>query len=123
MRSVKAAFPITVSVALIVAVTAVLWQLKSNGVGSGGLIYIYLLPVALIAAYNSYLALSCGALALLCADYFLQEPVYSFANDNPLEYGDLFCFAILAAITIKFIRELLRPRPKVLESRSRYRWS
>jgi K+-sensing histidine kinase KdpD len=123
MRSVKTAFPIAVSVGLILTVTAVLWRLNSNGAGSGGLIYIYLLPVALIAAYNSYLALACAGLALLCADYFLQEPIYSLANDNPLEYGDLFCFAVLAAITIKFIRELLRPRPKVLQARSRYRWS
>jgi K+-sensing histidine kinase KdpD len=122
MRSMKTALPIAVSVGLILVVTAVLWRLKSNGAGSGGLIYIYLLPVALIAAYNSYLALFCGATALVCADYFLQDPVYSFANDNPLEYGDLFCFAVLAAIAIKFIRELLRPRPKILEARSRYRW-
>jgi|SRR5689334_3912348 K+-sensing histidine kinase KdpD len=123
MRSAKTAFPIAVSVGLILAVTAMLWRLKANGAGSGGLIYIYLLPVALIAAYNSYLALFCVATALFCADYFLQEPIYSLANDSPLEYGDMFCFAVLAAIAIKFIRELLRPRPKILEARSRYRWS
>jgi K+-sensing histidine kinase KdpD len=122
MRSVKTAFPIAVSVGLILAVTAVLWRLNSNGTGSGGLVYIYLLPVALIAAYSGYLALFCAATALFCADFFLQDPIYSLANDNPLEYGDLFCFAVLAAITIKFIRELLRPRPKILEAKSRYRW-
>jgi hypothetical protein len=72
MRSAKTAFPIAVSVGLILAVTAMLWRLKANGAGSGGLIYIYLLPVALIAAYNSYLALFCVATALFCADYFLQ---------------------------------------------------
>ena len=27
---------------------------------------------------------------LICADYFLQKPLYIFGNDNPLEYGDLF---------------------------------
>jgi hypothetical protein len=46
------------------------------------------------------------------ADFFLQAPQYSFVNDNPLEYGDLFAFALLAATAIKFIRELVRPRPK-----------
>jgi hypothetical protein len=47
----------------------------------------------------------CTAIALVSADYFLQEPLYSFANDNPLEYGDLICFALLAVTAIKFIRE------------------
>jgi K+-sensing histidine kinase KdpD len=123
MRTLKTAFPIAVSIALMLTVTAVLWRLKSNAAGGGALIYIYLLPVALIAAYNSYLALLCAGLALLCADYFLQDPPFSFSIDSALDYGDLFCFAVLAAITIKLIREILRPRPKVLQARSRYRWS
>jgi len=43
----------------------------------------------LIAAlYNGRLALLCTAMAMVCADYFLQEPLYTFANDNPLEYGE-----------------------------------
>jgi hypothetical protein len=47
---------------------------------------------------------------LICADYFLQKPLYIFGNDNPLEYGDLFVFALLAVTAIKFIRVLVRPR-------------
>jgi K+-sensing histidine kinase KdpD len=107
--------PIAVSIGLILAVTAILWQIKlpTTGRVSYGLVYIYLFPVGLIAAlYNGPLAVLSSAIALLCADFFLQAPQYSFVNDNPLEYGDLFAFALLAATAIKFIRELVRPRPK-----------
>src|SRR4029077_8527780 len=47
---------------------------------------------------------------LLCADFFLQPPLYSFVNDNPLEYGDLVAFALLAVTAIKFIREAASPK-------------
>jgi K+-sensing histidine kinase KdpD len=84
--------------------------------GSHRLVYFYLFPVALIAAlYNGRVAVLCTAIALVCADYFLQEPLYSLANDNPLEYGDLIWFAVLAAIGIKFIRVLVRHRAKIRE--------
>jgi K+-sensing histidine kinase KdpD len=73
----------------------------------------------LIAALcNGRLAVLSTAVALVCADYFLQEPLYSFANDNPREYGDLVCFTVLALTAIKFIRELVRPRANDLETQS-----
>jgi K+-sensing histidine kinase KdpD len=124
MRVVKGVFPIAASLALIAAVTAVLWQVHLTTGGSNGLVYIYLFPVALIAAlYNGRLAVFCTVMAMACADYFLQEPLYSFANDNLLEYGDLICFAVLAVTAIKFVRVLVWPRTKPLEVRSRYGWS
>ena len=111
MRALKDALSIAVSVGLILAVTAMLWRLNSTAAGSYHLVYIYLFPVALIAAlYNGRLALLCTAIALICADYFLQKPLYILGNDNPLEYGDLFCFAVLAITAIGFIRGLWRPR-------------
>ena len=112
MRALRGMFPIVVSVGLILAVTAIFWQIKlSTGEASYGLVYIYLLPVTLIAAlYNGRLAVLSAAMAILCADFFLQDPLYSFANDNPLEYGDLFAFALLAIPAIKFVRELVTPR-------------
>jgi K+-sensing histidine kinase KdpD len=119
MRIVKSMFPIAVSLGLVAAVTAILWQVNLRTSGSHGLVYFYLFPVALIAAlYSGRLAVLCTAIALVCADYFLQEPLYSLANDNPLEYGDLIWFAVLAAAGIKFIRVLVRPRAKILEARS-----
>jgi len=111
MRALKDALPIAVSVGLILVVTAILWRLNSTAAGSYHLVYIYLFPVALIAAlYNGRLALLGTAIALICADYFLQKPLYVLGNDNPLEYGDLFVFAILAVTAIKFVRILMRPR-------------
>ncbi len=66
---------------------------------------------SLIASlYNGRLALLGAAIALVCADYFLQKPLYILGNDNPLECGDLFVFALLAVTAIKFIRVLARPR-------------
>jgi K+-sensing histidine kinase KdpD len=39
--------------------------------------YIYLFPVALVATlYNGRPALLATAIALICADYFLQKPLY-----------------------------------------------
>ena len=110
MRALKGVLPIAVSVGLILAVTVVLWRLSSTTAGSYNLVYIYLFPVALIAGlYNSRLALFGTAIALICADYFLQKPLYVLGSDNPLEYGDLFVFALLAVTAIKFIQVLLQP--------------
>jgi Domain of unknown function (DUF4118) len=90
MRALKGMFPIVMSVGLILAVTAILWRLTLTTESSDALVYIYLFPVALIAVlYNGRLALLSAATAMVCADYFLQEPLYSLANDNPREYGDL----------------------------------
>jgi K+-sensing histidine kinase KdpD len=111
MRALKGVLPIVVSVGVIMAVTALLWQLRLAANSSQHLIYIYLFPVTLIAAlYNGRLAVLSTVIALLCADFFLEGRLYSFVDDNHLEYGDLFVFAILAVTAIKFIRVLLRPR-------------
>jgi K+-sensing histidine kinase KdpD len=111
MPVLKGTLPITVSLGLMCAATVILWHLYLMTGGAQGLVYIYMFPVALIAGlYNGRLALLSAAIALVCADYFLQEPLYSLAIDDPLEYGDLFCFALLAATGIKFIRVLVRPR-------------
>jgi K+-sensing histidine kinase KdpD len=119
MRVVKGLTPIAASLGLMLAVTALLWQINQTAGGSHALVYIYLFPVALIAAlYNGRVAVLATAVALVCADYFLQEPIYSFANDNPREWGDLVCFAILAVTAIKVIRELVRPRTTNFETRS-----
>ena len=115
MRALKGVLSIVVSVGLVLAVTAVLWRVNSTAAGSYHLAYIYLFPVALIAAlYDGRLALLGTAIALVCADYFLQKPLYIFGSDNPLEYG-------VAVTTTKFIRVLVRPRTSTAaKSRSAY---
>jgi K+-sensing histidine kinase KdpD len=118
MRALKGV-PIAMSVGLVSAVTAILWHINSTAAGSYHVVYIYLFPVALIATlYNDRLALLGTAIAQICADYFLQKPLYIFGNDNPLEYGDLFIFALLAVTAIKFIRVLVQPRTS-LSAKSR----
>jgi len=122
VRVLRGAYPIAVSLMLISAVTVILWQVKLSTSGLHHLVYFYLLPVVLIAfLYNSGLAMLSAAIALICADLFLQDPIYSLANDNPLEYGDLVWFALLAVMASKFIQGLAWPRTRTLEARSRYR--
>src|SRR5262252_5198437 len=119
MRVVKGLTPIVASLALMAAVTVLLWQIHLSAGGSHALIYIYLFPVALIAAlYNGRTAVLATAMALVCADYFFQEPIYSLANNDPREWGDMVCFAVLAVTAIKVIRELIRPRTGKFEARS-----
>jgi K+-sensing histidine kinase KdpD len=111
MRVLKSLLPIAASLGLMSAVTAILWHINSNSAGAHSLVYIYLFPVAVVAGlHGGGLALLCTAVALVCADYFLQEPIYSFTNDNPVEYGDLICFTVLAVTAVKVIRELARPK-------------
>ena len=119
MRAAKGVLPAGEAIGLILVVTAVLWQLNLATGSSHHFIYIYLFPVALIAAlYNGRLALFSAALALVCADYFLQAPLYSLVNDDAREYGDLFVFAVLAVTTIKFVQVLTRPRISLAVNKS-----
>jgi hypothetical protein len=61
----KGLTPIAASVALMAAVTMLLWQVDQTTAGSHALVYIYLFPVALIAAlYNGRIAVLSTALAL-----------------------------------------------------------
>jgi K+-sensing histidine kinase KdpD len=104
--------PLVLSLTLMAVSTAALWRIKLAGI-DGHFIFFYLLPIALIAAfYRARVAMLCIVIAMACADYFLQDPLYSFYNTNPLEYGDLICFALLAAMTVKCTRELVRPGRK-----------
>ncbi len=120
MRALKGLVPIASSLVLTLAVTAILWQLEMRTAHASGLIYLYLFPLVLISAlYNGRTAILCAAVAMICANYFLQEPMYSFGVYHRLDYGDLFCFALLAAITIKCMRVLMRSRLKGSDARSR----
>ena len=60
-----------------------------------------------------------GGSAITIDDRRANAPsIYSLANDNPREWGDLVCFAVLAVTAIKVIRELVRPRASKFETRS-----
>src|SRR5580704_4247841 len=110
MRIVKWTVSIAVSLAIVSAVTAVLWYTKLAGMGPPHPIFFYLIPIVLVAVlYGSLPAIICAAAAILCAAFFLYDPVYSFRIANGLEFGDLICFAVLALIGVKCMVELLRP--------------
>jgi K+-sensing histidine kinase KdpD len=120
MRVLRGVHPIAASLTLMSAVTVVLWQVKINTTAHH-LVYFYLLPIALIAVlYNGRTAVLCAAIALVVADYFLEDPIYSLFDNDLREFGDLVWFALLAVTAIKVIRGLVRPRTKILEARSRY---
>jgi len=103
---------IAVSLALMAATTAILFYIHTTQTVPHRLVYFYLLPVILIAVlFSGRLALLCAGIAVLAADYYLQDPIYSFYNSNILEFGDSIWFAILAALSIKVTRTLLPRRP------------
>ena len=110
MRFVKGVFPFAVTFAVIAAVTATLLYFKLAGVGPHHPVFFYLLPITLIAIlFGSAAATTFAIAAIPCGAFFLYDPIYTFQVSNPLEYGDLICFSVLALIAIKCTVELLRP--------------
>ena len=102
---------VVVSFVFMAATTAILFYVHTTQTSPHRLVYFYLLPLILIAVlFSGRLALVCAGIAVLAADYFLQDPIYSLYNSNFLEYGDLIWFAALAALSIKTTGMLL-PRP------------
>jgi K+-sensing histidine kinase KdpD len=74
MRVAKYMLCVVVSLGLMLVVTAILWHINLTTAGSQSLVYIYLIPVILIAAaYNGRVAILCAAVAIVCADLFLTE--------------------------------------------------
>jgi K+-sensing histidine kinase KdpD len=113
MRILRRATPAAVSLGVVCLMTAVLWYLKMTGGGPRHPIFVYLLPIAVLAMfYGSLAALTCACEAMACAAYFLYDPIDSFAIASRLEVGDFVVFAVLAAIGVKCTRELLRPSAK-----------
>jgi K+-sensing histidine kinase KdpD len=109
------ALRVAVSLALVAAVTAILWRIKLTVGGSHQFVYFYLFPVIWIRIlFSDALAALSAAIASVLANYFLQDPLYTLYNDNPLEYGDLICFIVLALLSIKctFSEPLIPPRTK-----------
>jgi K+-sensing histidine kinase KdpD len=110
MWIVKRAVPVIVTLAVISAVTAVLWFVRVSAVGPQHLVFFYLLPTALVATlYGSLLAAVCVVAAAVCAAFFLYDPLYSFSVASPLDLGELGCFVGLAVIGAKCTADLLRP--------------
>ena len=66
MWIVKGAVPVAVSLAVVSAVTAVLWYVKHAAIGPHHPVFFYLLPITLVAfLYGSRPAILCAVAAMM----------------------------------------------------------
>ena len=73
-------------------------------------IFLYLLPAALVVMlYGTRAALLAVVTGVICADYFLYDPIFVFDIPGREEVSDVACFALLALLGIKCVHELFRP--------------
>jgi K+-sensing histidine kinase KdpD len=110
MGILRRAAPVALVLAVVSAVTAILWIIRVSAVGPQHLVFFYLLPIALVATlYGSLPAMLYGIAATLCAAFFLYDPLYSFYVTSPLEVGELVCFFGVALIGAKCAADLSPP--------------
>jgi two-component system, OmpR family, sensor histidine kinase KdpD len=116
MPMLKRMTPIAVSLAIIFAVTVVLFYFKEHFSGAQHLIFFYLMPTTFVAIiYGSVLAMFCAIVATLVATFFFYAPIYSFYVSDPREVGELILFALMGLIGAKCIAELRRPPERIAE--------
>jgi hypothetical protein len=58
--------------------------------------------------------------AVICADYFLYDPIFVFDIPGREEVSDVACFVLLALLAIKCVHELFRPSEELSAGESRY---
>jgi len=115
MQSLARALPITASLAIIFAVTAVLFHFKATHQDAQHLIFFYLLPTSLVAIlYGSVLSMSCAIVASFLAAFFLYDPIYSLYVSDLREVGELIIFASVGLIGAKCTADLTRSPEKPL---------
>ena len=119
MQLLKRTAPIAVSLAIILAVTAVLFYVKSihhlAHHAHHHIVFYYLFPTALVAIlYRSVVAMFCAVIATLIAAFFLYDPIYSLYVSDLREVGELILFATTALLGAKCIAELGRSPEKTL---------
>lgn len=121
MWIVKGTVPVAVTLAVVAVVTAILWYVKVTGTGLHHPVFFYLLPIALVAIiYGILPAMLCAVTAIICAAFFLYDPIYSLHVAKTLELGDLVCFAVLALIGVKCTVDLWRPVAKLPAAKAGY---
>lgn len=124
MWILRGVLALALTIGIVSAVTALLWYSKMAGVGPHHPVFVYLLPIALVAVlFGSLPAVLCAVVATACAAFFLYDPIYSFHVAHRLECGDLVCFAVLALITVKCTVELSRPAERISTTKQRYQRS
>ena len=103
MRWPKQVAPISLSLAIVAAVTAVLFYFKDDDPHTDQhLVFFYLLPTASVAIlYGSVVSMLCAIAATFAAAFFLYDPIFSFYVSSPREVGELIFFAGTALIGAK----------------------
>jgi K+-sensing histidine kinase KdpD len=103
--------PISISLAMIFAVTAVLFYFKDGQQGAQHLAFFYLLPTAFVAiVYGSVPSMLCAIAATLAA-FPLRTDLHFYVSD-PREAGDLIFFAGTALIGAKCTADVTHPPEK-----------
>ena len=97
MQTLKRTAPITVSLGIVLAVTAVLSYFKD---------------AQHQMIYGSVLSMICAIFATLVAAFFLYDPIYSLYVSDPRDVGELILFAATGLIGAKCIAELMRSPEK-----------
>ena len=97
------ATPITASVLLLSATTALLWIFDVS-LEHDHLIFIYFVPTALIAIrYGSLPAMWVTIASNFAAIYLFYAPRFSFAVDSPLDLLELVFFSMLALLASQVV--------------------
>ena len=114
MRLSKPVAPVSASLAIIAAVTAVLFYFKDDDpLTDQHPVFFYLLPTAVIAIlYGSIVSMLCAIAATFAAAFFLYDPIFSFYVSSPREVGELIIFAGTALIGARCTAELTHPLEK-----------
>jgi two-component system sensor histidine kinase KdpD len=95
--------PVTVSLVFVGMTTAALWAAEAH-LQQDHLIFIYLVPTALIAIrYGSISAMGVTIASSLAASYFLYAPRFSFEIANPLDMMELVLFCLLALLASQVV--------------------
>jgi K+-sensing histidine kinase KdpD len=110
MRMMRWASPVAVSIALVCVLTAILWYTGRFGICPHDPVFLFLLPVTLVAfRYGTAAALLTILVSFACADFFLYQPLYTLNICSRAELGDLVFFSILALFSVKAASQLFRP--------------
>jgi K+-sensing histidine kinase KdpD len=95
--------PITVSALLLVLTTAFIWMIDVP-LQHDHLIFVYLLPTALIAIrYGSMSAMCVAIVSMVAAAYFLYAPRFSFVVASPLDLLEIIFFSMLALLASQVV--------------------
>jgi K+-sensing histidine kinase KdpD len=120
MRVLGRGIPFAVSVAVICIVTAALWYAKLATAGPHDPVFLYVLPIMVLAiCFGKWPALVGIFAAFACADFFLYDPLYTLGIYSRAEFADLFIFAALAGVTVTSVSHLFAPSHRLKQTTNR----